>query len=63
MERMLLTVFLKKYFASTLPCKRTVHKRVENSSTSGSLLYKNKIQKLLFFLDEAWCMLSMNVNS
>jgi hypothetical protein len=62
MEKMLLTVFFKKYSASTLPCKRTIHKRVENSSASGSVLYKNKIQKLVFFLDEAWCMLSRNVN-
>jgi len=63
MEKMLLTVFFKKYSASRLPCKRTVHKRVENSSTSGSVLYKNKIQKLEFFLDEAWCALSRNKNS
>jgi len=62
-EKMLLTVFFKKYSASTLPCKVSVHKTVENSSTSGSVLYKNKIQKLLFFLDEAWCPLSRNVNS
>jgi len=62
-EKMLLTVFFKKYSASTLLCKRSVHKRVENSSTSGSVLYKNKIQKLVFFLDEAWCPLSRNVNS
>jgi len=63
MEKMLLTVFFKKCSASTLPCKRTIHKRVENSSSSGSVLYKNKIQKLVFFLDEAWCTLSRNVSS
>jgi hypothetical protein len=63
MENTLLTVFFKKYSASTLACKRTIYKRVENSSTSGSVLYKNKIQKLVFFLDGALCSLSTNVNS
>ena len=61
MEKMLLTVLLKNILH--LHCHvRELHTRVENSSTSGSVLYKNKIQELVFFLDEALYTLRRNVN-
>jgi hypothetical protein len=35
-----------------MPCKR-IHSKVENFQISGSVLDKNKIQELVFFLAEA----------
>jgi hypothetical protein len=36
-----------------VPCKTTIFGRVANFQITGSVLYENKIKKIVFFLNKA----------
>jgi hypothetical protein len=40
----------------TMPCKRTIHRKVKSVQISGSVLYKNKTQELFLFLLSEACL-------
>lgn len=55
--------FCKKYFLWTMPRKRTIYRKVKNVQISGSVLYKNKTQELVFFLAGGTFTLTGKINS
>jgi len=55
--------FVKKnYYASAMWYKRRICRSVEKYHIVYSVLHKNKIQKLVLFLNDVWLTLSRNVN-
>jgi hypothetical protein len=54
--------FVKKYSASILPFKGTLHKIVVKYRVMASIKLLNEIGNLVFFLDGAWFTLSRKLN-
>jgi hypothetical protein len=46
-----------------MPRKRTIYRKVKNVQISGSVLYKNKTQELVFFLAGGTFTLTGKINS